>query len=161
MQLCLCVKSWIPDGTIPYQLLLRAEISLCQYPCLWNPILETKTPTLCPLLRMRHSNPENINKGHRNESADPKYRTTNHIINTFRTSLSLHISPLTPPTGSLTNPFSVPIFSLKLFSRSLPYILPLGRTTGSSSTMLLVWSAYGTFRASSLSSVEHIGQTDA
>jgi len=36
----------------------------------------------------------------------------------------------------------------------------LGSTTGSLSTKLLLWCAYGTFLASSLSSVLQIGQTD-
>ena len=36
---------------------------------------------------------------------------------------------------------------------------PLGRTTGASSTILLVCRAYGTLRASSLSSALQMGQT--
>jgi hypothetical protein len=48
---------------------------------------------------------------------------------------------------------------LKVFNLSLPYIRPFGNTTGSFSTMLFVWCAYGTFLASSFSSVEQMGQT--
>jgi hypothetical protein len=61
-----------------------------------------------------------------------------YIIYTLRTSASFQASPLMPPTGSRTHPASVPTFLLKASSRSLPYILPLGNTTGSFSTMLLV-----------------------
>jgi hypothetical protein len=41
-------------------------------------------------------------------------------IYTFRTSPSLHASPLMPPTGSRIHPLSVPTFLLKALSRSLP-----------------------------------------
>lgn len=80
-------------------------------------------------------------------------------IYTLRTSLSRQASPFSPPTGSFTHPASVPTFLLKALRRSLPYIRPFGSTTGSFSTILLVWCAYGTLRASSFNSVLHMGHT--
>jgi hypothetical protein len=80
-----------------------------------------------------------------------------HEIYTFRTLLSSNISFV---VGSLTSPGFNPALAHICISRSRPYILPFGKTTGSFSTALLLWWAYGRFRASSLSSVEQIGQTD-
>lgn len=79
--------------------------------------------------------------------------------NTRRTSLHFHISSVFPAIGSRIHPASVPTFSLNSLNRSTPYMRPLGSTTGSFSTMLFVWCAYGTLRASSLSSVLQMGQT--
>ena len=79
--------------------------------------------------------------------------------NTRRTSLHFHISSVFPAIGSRIHPASVPTFSLNSLNRSTPYMRPLGNTTGSFSTMLFVWCAYGTLRASSLSSVLQMGQT--
>jgi len=67
-----------------------------------------------------------------------KRTNPNQEINTFRTSFSPNLSPFTPPMGSLTHPFSVPIFSLNPLNLSLPYIRPFGNTTGSFSTILFV-----------------------
>lgn len=61
--------------------------------------------------------------------------------------------------GSLTKSGPNPTLALISSSRSRPYILPFGNTIGSFSTLLLVWCAYGRFRASSFSSVEQMGQT--
>jgi len=80
----------------------------------------------------------------------------NHEIYTRRSSPTLYSSP---SVGSLTHPSSSPTFLLISNSRSRPYTLPFGSTTGSFSTWLLVWWAYGSLRASSFSSVEQIGQT--
>lgn len=112
-----------------------------------RPCRVCRTPSLCML----------YNTGLYQDEIHP--RTNAYNIYTLRISLSRQASPFSPPTGSFTHPASVPTFLLKALSRSLPYTLPFGSTTGSFSTMLLVWCAYGTFRASSLSSVLHIGHT--
>jgi hypothetical protein len=78
-------------------------------------------------------------------------------INTFFT---LSTSKTSPVLKSFNHPFSSPL--LLLYSTNLlsPYTYPFGSNTKSLSTWLLVWWAYGTFRASSLSSVEHIGHIE-
>jgi len=78
-------------------------------------------------------------------------------MNTFNKSSLLYV--FSGSTGSLTKPGTVPNLSFNLFSLSVPYILPFGRTTKSFSTWLLEWWAYGSGRANLFSSVLHIGQT--
>lgn len=97
----------------------------------------------------------NINDTH---NSKPHTQSTKTLL----TSASLQTpSPSFPPTfaGSLIHPASVPTNSLNTLSLSLPYTRPFGSTTGSFSTILFVWCAYGTLRASSLSSVLQMGQT--
>lgn len=77
-------------------------------------------------------------------------------MKTFRT---CDISKTSEVVGSFTRPSSNPTLALISSNRSRPYTLPFGRTMGSYSTLLLLCCTCRRLRASSLSSVEHIGQT--
>ena len=83
-------------------------------------------------------------------------RAEGQEIKTFRI---CDASKTSEVVGSLTRPTSNPTLALISNSRSRPYTLPFGSTIGSCSTLLLLCWTCRRFRASSLSSVEHIGQT--
>lgn len=77
-------------------------------------------------------------------------------MKTFRT---CDISKTSEVVGSFTLPSPKPNLALISSNRSRPYTLPFGRTMGSCSTLLLLCCTCRRLRASSFSSVEHIGQT--
>lgn len=77
-----------------------------------------KPKTNAPLCAYKHCIKEKNATSCSKKEREEKKR--NHIIYTFRTSLSFHFSPVNPATGSLTHPGSVPTFSLKIRNLSEP-----------------------------------------
>lgn len=84
----------------------------------------------------------------------------NVMIYEMYTFLTSDRSKISPVIGSLTFPSGTPAFLLISDKRPIPYIRWFGRTTGSFSTELFVWWAYGTCLASSFNSVEQIGHIE-
>lgn len=78
----------------------------------------------------------------------------------MKTFFSCSEGTTSPVRRSFTLPSGRPALRAYSSSRLRAYTLPLGSMRRSCSTWLWVWWAYGTFRASSLSSVEQMGHTE-